>query len=130
MIRVFISSPYSLGDYVVNIDRQKEAATILIDLGYNPFWPLSSHYLNEWKEQPYETWMKLDLDWIGSCDCVLRLPGESKGADREVEHAKKIGMPVFHSILELTQNLQPTRDYLDDEDDTTTGFIPGSIPGN
>lgn len=35
----------------------------------------------------------------------LRLPGESSGADREEEFARKLGIPVFYSISELIKNI-------------------------
>jgi hypothetical protein len=34
---------------------------------------------------------------------VLRLPGYSVGADAELEHAMKHGVPVFHGIDQLIQ---------------------------
>jgi hypothetical protein len=42
-----------------------------------------------------------DLNWLAKCDAVLRLPGASSGADREVEYAQKLGIPVFYSIEEI-----------------------------
>jgi hypothetical protein len=41
------------------------------------------------------------MEWLAVCDCVLRLPGESKGADAEVKFAQEIGKPVYYSIAEL-----------------------------
>ena len=35
----------------------------------------------------YETWMEYDLAWLGACEALLRLPGHSPGADREVRYA-------------------------------------------
>lgn len=35
------------------------------------------------------------------CDAVLRLPGASRGADRDVAHAQALGLPVYHHIDEL-----------------------------
>jgi hypothetical protein len=35
------------------------------------------------------------------CDAVLRLPGESTGADNDVRIARERGIPVYHSIDEL-----------------------------
>lgn len=43
----------------------------------------------------------LVLQWVESCDCLLRLDGESKGADIEVSRAKELKIPVFYSIDEL-----------------------------
>lgn len=99
--KVYIASPYSLGDKEKNVQVQVETASKLLDMGFNPFWPLASHYLHSWKKQTYDTWMEIDLEWLESCDYLLRLPGESKGADMEVAHARKLGIPVFYSIEQL-----------------------------
>lgn len=45
----------------------------------------------------YEQWLAYDLDVIGHCAGLLRLAGESAGADREVSHARSLGLPV-HTI--------------------------------
>jgi hypothetical protein len=35
------------------------------------------------------------------CDAVLRLPGESRGADRDVAIAEQRGLPVYRSLEEI-----------------------------
>ena len=35
------------------------------------------------------------------CDAVLRLPGESKGADQDVAIANSRGIPVYHALEEV-----------------------------
>jgi hypothetical protein len=35
------------------------------------------------------------------CDAVLRLPGESTGADQDVEIASARGIPVYHALDEV-----------------------------
>jgi hypothetical protein len=37
------------------------------------------------------------------CDAVLRIPGESRGADLDVAHALELGLPVYKTIDELPQ---------------------------
>jgi hypothetical protein len=37
----------------------------------------------------------MDKEWVLVCDAVLRLSGESKGADIECTLARKHGIPVF-----------------------------------
>jgi hypothetical protein len=37
------------------------------------------------------------------CDAVLRLPGESTGADQDVAIARERGLPVFHELDELVE---------------------------
>jgi hypothetical protein len=35
------------------------------------------------------------------CDAVLRIPGESKGADQDVEIARQRGLPVFYKVEDV-----------------------------
>lgn len=103
MIKVYIASPYTLGDLAVNVKRQMDVAHILIEEGFAPFVPLYSHFQHMAHPQPYSTWIKLDLEWVESCDCLLRLEGESEGADGEVRYAKELGIKIFYSVDELIQ---------------------------
>lgn len=101
MKKVYIASPYTLGDVAVNVKKQMDVADELIGLGYAPFVPLYSHFQHMAHPRPYETWTRLDNVWVLVCDAVLRLPGESKGADAEVDLAKSNNIPVAYSIGEL-----------------------------
>jgi len=101
MIKVYIASPYTLGDVAVNVKTQIDCCSTLIDLGYAPFTPLLSHFVHMAHPKKYDDWMKQDLIWISSCDCLLRLPGESSGADKEIEFADGLGLPIYYSIEEL-----------------------------
>lgn len=38
---------------------------------------------------------------IEHCDAILRLPGESKGADNDVRLAHERGIPVYYDIAEV-----------------------------
>lgn len=99
--RVYIASPYTLGDVAVNVKVQMDMADELMNHGFAPFTPLYSHFQHMAHPRPYEDWIELDLEWIKVCDCILRLEGESKGADMEVDFANEIGIPVFYSLDEL-----------------------------
>lgn len=101
MMRVYIASPYTLGDVAVNVKRQIDMANQLMNRGFAPFWPLHSHFQHLVCPRPYEDWIKVDLEWVLVCDAVLRLTGESKGADGEVKYANDHGIPVFTSVSEL-----------------------------
>ena len=35
------------------------------------------------------------------CDAVLRLEGESKGADQDVAIAQERGLPIYHQVEEI-----------------------------
>jgi Domain of unknown function (DUF4406) len=40
---------------------------------------------------------------LTKCDAVLRLPGESKGADQDVKIAKERGLKVFYKLEDILQ---------------------------
>lgn len=101
MIKVYIASPYTIGDQAVNVKISMDAAHELMNFGYAPFAPLLSHFQHMMHPRPYEDWMAMDFVWIEACDCVLRIPGESSGADREVKFANEKGIPVYYSVAEL-----------------------------
>jgi hypothetical protein len=42
------------------------------------------------------------------CDAVLRIPGESRGADLDVVRARQLGLPVYTDVNELPQRLSKT----------------------
>jgi len=41
------------------------------------------------------------MKWMLMCDAVLRIPGESPGADDEVDRATIEGIPVYYDIDDL-----------------------------
>lgn len=98
---IYIAGPLSQGHRKGNREEAIRIASILADEGYFPFVP---HLSDAWEEQHprgYEDWMAYDFAWIRRCDAVLRIPGYSPGAEREVEKAKMLGLPVFNSLSEL-----------------------------
>ncbi len=103
--KVFISSPYTLGDTAENVRRQHDAFRAIMDLGHVPFAPLFSHYQQIIHPVGYEDWLKWDFAWLEQCDAVLRLPGKSEVADRECEHADKNNIPVIKTRAELIEYL-------------------------
>ena len=103
--KVYIASPYRIGDKLDNVRRQIDAAEELLKLGFAPHVPLLNHFWNEIYPHDDETWLNLDLEILPMFDCVLRLEGESYGADKEVQRANKLGIPVFYSIKELNDTL-------------------------
>ncbi len=97
---VYVAGPYS-SDPEANTNRAIEAASQLIDWGYVPFVPHLSHFIDRQYSKPYSTWMRIDTTFQVWCDSLLRLPGTSPGADKEVEFAKKIGQKVYYDLEEL-----------------------------
>lgn len=103
--RVFISSPYTLGDTCDNVRRQHDAMAALLMLGHLPFAPLLSHYQQIIHPMGWEEWIRWDLEWLAQCQVVLRLPGQSKGADIECVRARELLIPVLTTRAELIEHL-------------------------
>lgn len=101
--KIYIASPYTIGDVAVNVKTQMDTADALMSLGFAPFVPLYSHFQHMAHPRPYADWLGLDLEWLPTCDAVLRLPGESKGADTEVALARELGIPVYTSVEGLVK---------------------------
>lgn len=49
----------------------------------------------------HDDWLQMDFAWVAASDAVLRLPGDSLGADRETAFATAAQIPVFHSLEDL-----------------------------
>ena len=98
---IYISSPYSIGDVGENVSRHIEAANIVMNMGHCPIAPLLTHFMHIVRPRPYEDWMACDLELVKRCDIVWRLPGESKGADRETAAAAAAGIAVVDSFAAL-----------------------------
>lgn len=101
MVLVYISSPYTIGNAGENVNVQLKVFDELLDLGYCPYAPLLSHFQHIYHPRSYDEWMSVDIEIVKRCDIVLRLPGISKGADREVKLAQELNIPVVYSIDEL-----------------------------
>jgi hypothetical protein len=103
MISVYIASPYTFpkGKEEENAIKSFEIYDKLANLGFKPFAPLTSHYIHKHYQRSYMDWLDIDFYWLSKCDCLLRLPGKSKGADLEIEYAKNNNIPVFYSIDDL-----------------------------
>ena len=52
-------------------------------------------------ERHREIMMGVSLALAERCDAILRLPGESSGADEEVAVLRAAGKPVWYSISEI-----------------------------
>lgn len=119
--RVYIAGPISKGDLAENIDKASDAYFELQKYGFAPLCPHWSCYgagatnisqggkLSVWAKArachtiAHHEWVDIDLSWVEASNAVLRLPGDSVGADREVVHAVSLGIPVFHSIPDLAK---------------------------
>ena len=98
---IYLAGPMTVGHRIHNIRDGILAAHRIMKRGHFVYIP----HLNDFTElvageEHYEFWMAQDFGWIKRCDALVRIPGKSLGADREVEYANKIGRIVFGSETE------------------------------
>jgi hypothetical protein len=105
MKKIFIAGPYTKGDVAINVKNAMDTADEIIELGHAPFCPHLTHFLHMNRAQPYEKWLAVDAEFLKSCDLVIRISGESNGADKEVALANELGIPVCYSLNELKEFL-------------------------
>lgn len=96
--KIYVAGPYTSGDTAINVREAYRYADKLFDAGFLPFVPHSTHFWHILHPRSYEDWMMLDFAYLNDCDGLLRFPGESKGADREVKVALELKIPVFYSV--------------------------------
>lgn len=115
-----ISKPDTANGLFHNIKQADDAMLALMRAGFAVFNPMLSVYCGGarydgsgvvgsahrqanagFRDLSHQDWLDMDFAWVEVCHAVLRLPGESKGADMETEFATSRGIPVFHSIDDL-----------------------------
>lgn len=99
---IYIASPYSVGDQAANVRVQIEAMHRILDMGHAPIAPLLAHFADQHRPRPYEDWVRMCLELVPRADVLLRLPGESAGADREVAVADRTNIAVCMGWDDLT----------------------------
>jgi len=103
-LRVYIAGPLSgSGDRLENVKRAVDVGKTLIKQGFAPLIPHLTHYVDPDDALTHAVWLDVDLPWVEVADALLRLPGESKGADMEVREALRVGVPVFESVHDLLE---------------------------
>lgn len=103
-MRVYIASPYTHGNTELNVQRSIDAAEAVAQRGHTVIAPLLSHFWHLRHPHPWKFWMAQCLDLLTCADMLLRLDGESVGADIEVREAKAIGIPVVYRIEDIPDN--------------------------
>lgn len=106
-MRVYIAGPIGLGDHDLNIRQAIDAGQRLLEEGHTPFVPHLSSFWAIVHWNPWGTWLRYDKEWLKACDALIRLPGESAGATKEVMWAKELSIPVFVSVDEFLATLGP-----------------------
>jgi hypothetical protein len=112
---VLISGPYMTGTdgnearIAANLGRMEAMALPVYEKGHLAVvaewlsWPLirqaggTDHASPQFAQYQYPAAHRL----LTLCDAILRIPGESRGADLECDLAREMGKPVFMSLDDL-----------------------------
>lgn len=92
-IHVYVAGPLT-GDAPENARQASLAGQAIADAGMVEFVPHDAVFRHQATPRSWEAWVAWCCSWIERCDVLLRLPGESEGADAEVAHAQGLGIPV------------------------------------
>lgn len=101
--KVYIAGPITLGNSFHHMRTAIKAAEYFLQNGLQPYVP---HLNLVWQmcidtQRHEDEWLRYDFEWLRVCDALYRFPGESYGADKEVEIAGYWQIPVFTDPLKL-----------------------------
>lgn len=98
-MHIYLAGPYTLprGGEAENTRKALLVAEELRKVGHKVFVPHLMY--SGWAGVFGLTWQQVMdecLAWVTRCDALVRLPGESRGADAEAELAEDLGLTVYH----------------------------------
>lgn len=97
-MRIYIAGPYTRPDPPTNVATAIRVAERVWAHGDIPFVPHLTMFWQFYREHSYEEWLEYDLHWLSQCEALLRIPGESAGADRETIYAANLGLLIFDGL--------------------------------
>lgn len=96
-MKVYIAGPYS-SDHAAGVRNAISAGNQVRDMGHTPFIPHLTHFWDLLFPREYEDWLDYDMEWLAECDVLIRLPGDSEGANGEVTRAFQLRIPVVWGL--------------------------------
>ena len=116
-LRIYIAGPYtprncSLHDAArqaqKNVDLAIDIGNQLIELGCYIFVPHLSHYMHLRQYIPVDPnwWYLEDNTFLDYWANAIFYISSSKGADEELERAKKLGLLIFYNLGEVKEYLE------------------------
>lgn len=93
---LYIAGPYTNPDPIVNTHKAARFGTAVWEAGeWVPMVPHLSLLWHMVTPRGIDHWYALDLHQMAHCDAVVRLPGASSGADKEMAVAVELGLRVI-----------------------------------
>jgi hypothetical protein len=115
---IYLAGPITKGNLANNINQATEAFVALVNAGFAPICPHWSAFSTRARYDAdrdmtyaiasahgcglsHTEWLAVDFALVTAAAAVLRLPGESLGAEMETKLARAQSKPVFDSIEEV-----------------------------
>ena len=101
MIKVYVAGPImgcAPSEPFSNVGDMIRTADDLAELGLCPFVPGLAALWSMTCDRSRDFFTMWSMEWLSTCDCVYRMPGDSDGTDLETEAAEQLGLPVFMSL--------------------------------
>lgn len=94
---VYIAGPFEQGNVMDNVGMAVRAGELIRAHGGTPIVPHAQGALHAiaYPHIQRDEWMRMCREWLSRCDVVMRLVGESKGADEETSLAEDMSIPVI-----------------------------------
>lgn len=107
MLRIYLAAPIGANDdgWAGRIAAAARACEELFRAGFAVYLPhgYEAAGIDLLALFGYKAACRLSGAFVAVCDALLRLPGESPGADEEVALAESLGIPVFYSLAALVE---------------------------
>lgn len=93
---LYIAGPYTHPDPVENTHRAARVGMAVYEHSdaWVPFVPHLSLLMHMVCPRCPDFWYEFDLHQMAHCDAIVRLPGHSTGADREMQVAAQLGLTI------------------------------------
>lgn len=98
---IYVAGPISKGPIDEHVRSAVHMGDRIMERGHAAFLPQLSILWQFVTPHTWEEWLQMDDTVIRKCDALFRMPGYSKGADREMCLARAINIPVFTTVDEL-----------------------------
>ncbi len=98
---VYLACPMRKGSWTDNVRKAAKVGRDLMLKGYSVINPMGSWLLDTAAPMKFENWIENDYGLIDASGAIFRIPGESEGADLEVQYANSTSKPVFYDLTEL-----------------------------
>lgn len=109
MIRVYVAGAYSADNVIGilgNMRRGLQLSYYVLKAGFAPFAPWLDYLFAFLGPVSLQEYYEYSMAWLEGSQAILTVKenlSTSAGAQKELERAKELGIPIFYSIHELKE---------------------------